>query len=421
MNCTLNTRNPEGVWEPFLGAEVTPAKQRNFGRIPATIKALLGASNTGKTLPEDCLSSGAFPSRNKVVMFLIDGLGYERFKDAIEQTSFCERTDSRLSKLTAQFPSTTAAHITTLTTGLPVGESGIYEWLQRDSVSNTLCFPLLFKIWNENPNQHWDSLNELIAPKDFFTGTTLMGSLEREGVDCYCYANKKVNSVANEYFESRGTRRFFDTHDELGNLLLDDMATCDRGYFYVYFPEVDRCGHKHGPNSQEYLDEAIDILKAVTRLAERINERQPDASVIITADHGHIQVDPHRNGVMLSDIAELVPLFEYDRNGEPMLPAGAYRDTFLHVKQQHVGTAVDLVNSSCRDKLIAYPTKDLIDMGIFGVVGERFLANVGSVAVLPIGARTIHWDKIMPHQINHKGAHGGMSREEMEIPFVFVN
>src|ERR1044071_7640942 len=75
---------------------------------------------------EQAFSSGNYDA---VVLFLVDGFGwrfYERFQDA----AFIQRIakHGRIEKLTSQFPSTTAAHITTIQTGLPVGVSGVYEW-----------------------------------------------------------------------------------------------------------------------------------------------------------------------------------------------------------------------------------------------------------------------------------------------------
>ena len=74
----------------------------------------------------------AFASRNydAVVLFLVDGFGwrfYERFQDAAFTRRIAKH--GKIEKLTSQFPSTTAAHVTTIHTGLPVGESGVYEWI----------------------------------------------------------------------------------------------------------------------------------------------------------------------------------------------------------------------------------------------------------------------------------------------------
>src|SRR5215211_4508497 len=67
----------------------------------------------------------AFASQNydAVVLFLIDGFGwrfFERFQDA----PFIQRIAKHcnIEKLTSQFPSTTAAHLTTIHTGLSVGQ-----------------------------------------------------------------------------------------------------------------------------------------------------------------------------------------------------------------------------------------------------------------------------------------------------------
>ena len=80
-----------------------------------------------------------------MVLFLIDGFGwrfFEKFQDApfLQQTT---RTGT-VTKLTSQFPSTTAAHITTIHTGMPVGEHGIFEWYYYEPTLDRVIAPLLY-------------------------------------------------------------------------------------------------------------------------------------------------------------------------------------------------------------------------------------------------------------------------------------
>ena len=95
-----------------------------FSDLPAIIQNLLDAGRPSP-LAADLLGDleGEYQT---VVLFLIDSFGWrfiDRFRDRYPQLL------SRATKITSQFPSTTSAHITCIHTGLPVGQSGIYEWM----------------------------------------------------------------------------------------------------------------------------------------------------------------------------------------------------------------------------------------------------------------------------------------------------
>src|SRR5512143_3847229 len=99
-----------------------------FARIPQAVEHLLtGAGDLG--LPVDVL--GALPQRYvKVILLFIDGFGWRFYDRHGAQQPFLKRfaDEGVVSPITVQFPSTTAAHTTTIHTGLPVGTSGIFEW-----------------------------------------------------------------------------------------------------------------------------------------------------------------------------------------------------------------------------------------------------------------------------------------------------
>ena len=49
-----------------------------------------------------------------------------------------------MTEIETQFPSTTTAHVTTMHTGRPVGEHGLYEWHVHEPALDAIITPLLF-------------------------------------------------------------------------------------------------------------------------------------------------------------------------------------------------------------------------------------------------------------------------------------
>src|SRR5579862_3769938 len=115
-----------------------------FANIPATIEFLL----TGKQqemLPLDVFSG--LPTRyDRVILFFIDAFGWCFFERYAEKYPFLKTAlnQGSVSKLTSQFPSTTAAHVTCIHSGLNVGQSGIYEWNYYEPLVDDIISPLFF-------------------------------------------------------------------------------------------------------------------------------------------------------------------------------------------------------------------------------------------------------------------------------------
>src|SRR5512141_1152605 len=132
---------------------------------------------------ENAFASGNYDA---VVLFLIDGFGwrfYERFQDA----AFIQRIakHGKIEKLTSQFPSTTAAHVTTIHTGLPVGESGVHEWIYYEPQVDAVIAPLLFSYAGTMERDTLKSAK--IEPSLFFPRGVLYPELKKMGVDPYIF------------------------------------------------------------------------------------------------------------------------------------------------------------------------------------------------------------------------------------------
>src|SRR5574338_1411772 len=134
----------------------------------------------------------AFASGNydAVVLFLIDGFGwrfFERFQDA----PFIQRIakHGNIEKITSQFPSTTAAHLTTIHTGLPVGVSGVYEWYYYEPQLDQIIAPLLF---SHAGTRERDTLKATgIQPEFLYPRGIFYPELKKMGVDPYIFGMRE--------------------------------------------------------------------------------------------------------------------------------------------------------------------------------------------------------------------------------------
>jgi len=96
-------------------------------------------------IPDRITNAFASGKYDAVVLFLVDAFGW-RFHERFQDAPFIKRIAKHgmIEKLTSQFPSTTAAHVTTIHTGLPVGVSGVHEWYYYEPQVDAVIAPLLF-------------------------------------------------------------------------------------------------------------------------------------------------------------------------------------------------------------------------------------------------------------------------------------
>jgi hypothetical protein len=192
----------------------------------------------------------------------------------------------------------------------------------------------------------------------------------------------------------------------------------------VYLPDVDKAGHSFGPNSDEYLTEARLSLERIIKYVAMIKEQDPETVILITADHGHIGVSPSGDGVVMlnQEFPGLEHSFELGRSGRPLLPAGSLRDRFLHVREEEKMRVFEILKRKLEGRVAVHLTSDLIQSGIFESVTDILRHNIGNITLLPLEQLSVHWMGFADHpSLEYRGDHGGMTPEEMEIPFLCIS
>jgi predicted AlkP superfamily pyrophosphatase or phosphodiesterase len=198
-------------------------------------------------IPDRLKTAFASGSYDAIVLFLVDGFGwrfFERFQDA----PFLKRIakQGRIEKLISQFPSTTAAHLTTIHTGWNVGQSGVHEWIYYEPLVDAMIAPLLFSysgLWERDLLKSAGVSPSLIYPRGVF-----YPELKTMGVKPYVfgireYTPSTYSSAVMEGAELRAFKTFSEALINVG-LLLGQLT--QPAYIYLYFDRIDTLGHEYG-------------------------------------------------------------------------------------------------------------------------------------------------------------------------------
>lgn len=383
-----------------------------FSQIPATIEKLFSSNRLGG-LPGDTLIPGPY---NHVIFLFIDGFGwsfFEKFKSKVPLLQKLEK-EGIASKITSMFPSTTAAHVTCINTGLTPSQSGLYEWFIYEPKLNDIIAPLPYSYAGDRQNGTLP-----LDPKEIFPRETLYHRLSSQGVKCSAFQSssvidspfsKSVLSGAETYGYKKSKSAF--------EMILPTLK--GKTYTFFYYGEIDAIGHRKGIHSKEFSDCVENIF---SELETFISALPPQTALMITADHGMVEVSPKQTFYLNKKIPNIEKYLLFGRRDKPLAPAGSCRDFFFHAHPERLSELKEVLEHFLEGKAEIYKTEDLIKAGLFGedLPSSNFLSRVGNLAILPYKGEAVWWFERNRFQQNFLGAHGGLTREEMEIPFLFYS
>jgi hypothetical protein len=357
------------------------------------------------------------------VLFLIDGFGW-RFLEKFQQGPFLKQAarEAAITRLTSQFPSTTAAHLTSLHTGLPVGEHAILEWYFYEQKLDALVAPLLFSFAG-TPER--DTLKPArLKPSSLFPWPSLYQGLKKRGVSTSILQHREYtpSTYSDALFKgarARGYRTFPEALVNLGEALPTAPAP---GYFLVYYDRIDAINHEYGPASAQGEAEILSFLltmEAIFLKSMAANRRK--VLFLLTADHGQIEVDPQTTVYLNrgSRFAGVEKFLRPDRNGQPIVPAGSARDFFLYIQPGLLSEARDFLASRLAGQAEVRRVADLAAAGYFGPkTTPDLLRRAGDLVILPHAGETVWWYEKDRFEQRFRGHHGGLTPQEMEIPLI---
>ncbi len=392
-----------------------------FADLPVTLKYLLTGDGAPSLAP-DVLARFDQPYRT-VILFFIDSFGWRYIERYSDDYPFLRRLvqKGQVSKLTSQFPSTTSAHVTTIHTGLPVGQSGAYEWQYYDPQVDAVIAPLFFSYAGTRRRDTLDATQ--FAPERLFPYTTFYQDLAQYGVESTILQHREYtpSTYSNVVFQGARIIPYNTLPEALVNLQHCLAQQTAPAYYFLYFDKIDALSHDYGPSSPQLEAELDTFLTVMDRLFERkLRGQQSRTLFVMTADHGQIETDP-KTTIYLNRETRFAGIDTYlktNRNGDLLAPAGSARDLFLYVKDERLDEAHAFLTQRLAGQADVVKTQWLIDAGYFGPppMSDMFLNRVGTLVILPHGHKTVWWYEKGKFEQTKYGLHGGLSRQEMEIP-----
>ncbi|MCR4405043.1 MAG: alkaline phosphatase family protein [Candidatus Acetothermia bacterium] len=387
-----------------------PDWERSIANIPTTVMSIFGREPVHPPLPPEALPD--LRGIERVVLLVLDALGWEQLLPLMEDKRliFSRLADEgRLCRLTSVFPTTTAAALATLATGLTPAEHGLlgFRLFLRE-------FALVANMLNLSPEgfKRPDVLFELgLEPRRFFPAKTICERLApevksfvllklpfiRSGLSRLLYRGAQVRPIVSSSDLSVQMRKLLEQNWE-GPLLIS-----------AYWDTLDGIGHIYGPSQEELQAELCQLAFSLEHefFAKLSPKVARDTLMLVTADHGLVEIRRE----------EMFPITRHPRLRRSLLlpPTGDFRASYLHLRQGELGPIKRYLRQY-EDRIIALGSDEALAAGLFGPsckISDDWRPRLGDLILLARGRGFIFcpYDEFLL-----KGYHGGLAPEEMLVP-----
>jgi predicted AlkP superfamily pyrophosphatase or phosphodiesterase len=390
---------------------VLPDYQRlNVKNILPQIGAIFGITSHGApSFPNDYFDD--LQDVKKLVLLILDGLGYKRFLSHLNSHdgTFMELAEKgTLKPLTTVFPSTTSTVLASIFTGLSPAQHQIlgYHMFSKK-------YGLVFDTLNMRPVYGYSGQVDLA--KDYSQNIKpWLPRLEQNGV--------KTLVATKASIAGSGLSQVIHKDQKLIPYLLgSDMLVRSRKaleqqepvLLVMYYSGIDTLAHRYGPYSEEVTFELTSLEHDIRNFISGLSAKtKKETLMLLTADHG---VAETRKTYFLKDASEVM--------AQLMLPpVGDSRATFLFSKPGQLKSFPDAFKKNIEGFKL-FSSNELIDKGAFGqpMGPEGLKEKVGDFTALGTRQNALQYPFFEDDRVHQQlGTHGGMTSEEMIIPFLSV-
>lgn len=331
-----------------------------------------------------------FPQRldgvDQVVLLVLDGLGWHQMQ---ERSSLLRGLSGMASTpIRTVAPTTTATALTSITTGQPPGEHGVIGYrmnVEGDDVLNVLR-------WCTSKGD----ARETIPPE----------SVQHD----LAFGGQRPPIVVRAEFRDSGFTRAhlggcrvvpYRMPSTLVAEILHQLAAGEP-FIYAYYDGIDKVAHEYGLTSF-YDAELVFVDRMVEYLVDAL---PPGAALVITADHGQVDVGPN----VLSPAPEVL--------AHVRAQSGEARFRWLHAHPGEEQALLEAARAHHSDVAWVMSREEILEQGWFGPkVLPGPLARLGEVALVARDDVAFE-DAADTGPFVLVGRHGSMTPAEVEVPLL---
>ena len=329
------------------------------------------------------------------VLIVVDGLGAINLRAHAGHARFMTGHMAKRDVAMSVFPSTTAAALTSILTGAWPGEHGLVGYRVLDRARDRLVNQL-----SEWEAAGVDPLVWQASPTIFERAADAGHPSFALGVAAYAHSGFTHATLRGaEFVPVASAARRIETAYDLA-------ARHEGAIVYCYLADVDKAGHKHGVDSPEWIAALEDVDAALSRAV-------PDGvGVVVTADHGMLDVPPHRQSVFDETNQGMAEVRHF--GGEPRMVHLYLNDDADHDRAAALWRADT-------DGIADVATRaDAIAAGMFGPrVTDAAASRIGDLVIAARGNRALY-DGTAADQRGRGmiGQHGSLTPEERQVPLI---
>ena len=341
------------------------------------------------------------PKANRVVVVLVDGLGARLLKRfaGYAPTLRAAAAAAGSTTLDTVFPTTTAAALTSLATGLAPGQHGVVGYDVLDPVKRRVVNQL--GAWPGD-----------LDPLAWQPEQTLFEKLS---------ANRHVATVSRPKFKNSALTRaglrggaFVEANTPGARVrgVLETLRQHRDALVYLYWDDLDKAGHGFGVESQSWLNALEELDSSMRRLVAGVGS---NTTVLLTADHGMVDV-PASGRIDYSEFPELLEGVQ--------LTAGEPRGVQLHFAPEASPEVREGTIAAWKERFgenaWVLTRAEVLDAGWLGPVTREGVAErFGDVLIAAHGPIALYdGRRVAPHAFEMVGQHGSLTPVERKVPLL---